>query len=399
MPGPSLISDIINGILTLNSNPMPLGRDKVAPGKRQLETHTSFPEIWVRNVREDEEEITPVQVHKDSIPEETQCSRELAVTVALWLHSIQVHGFSSSVLRQYVRDEPDEGDDDTWWEEGIVRVFQPYYDIAREDLEDVEGRTTRDGDPTGRCCVKLTNGDDIVGQFKKNRLLTGVGCVTGSNMERHGLKSVKGFHRDGILQGQGRAVLVPKGMWENINCEVILEGVFNDGYLEGPVRGSDCYGNLVFVGAYRKGLPHGVCWLAKEGQGWIHGPVNDRGHFSGDDMSYVYPDLCSAISGSFSNEQLVEARATVVLEAEVDPNAIMVLTFSKPMPDSPAYTYCPSTATSIPCDWNLWDNYECATVVCKDSNVDGAGDGLWAVRSLPPQTIIGILLPMCPIMI
>ena len=46
-----------------------------------------------------------------------------------------------------------------------------------------------------------------------------------------------------------------------------LEGVFNDGYLEGPVRGLSPGGGLVFVGQYRRGLPVGPCWLSREGQG------------------------------------------------------------------------------------------------------------------------------------
>ena len=40
---------------------------------------------------------------------------------------------------------------DTWWEEGVVRVFQPYYDIEQDDIDEVsQGRTDKDtGDPIG----------------------------------------------------------------------------------------------------------------------------------------------------------------------------------------------------------------------------------------------------------
>ena len=124
----------------------------------------------------------------------------------------------------------------------------------------------------------------------------------------------RGFHKKGILHGKGRAVIAPFVAFTHINCQIIVEGIFNDGYLEGPVRGLDPYGNLVFVGFYRKGLPFGECWLAKEGQGWLYGQVDDKGRFTGTHIAYVYPNLCTAICGTFREEILVEARATVIVK-------------------------------------------------------------------------------------
>ena len=124
----------------------------------------------------------------------------------------------------------------------------------------------------------------------------------------------RGFHKNGILHGKGRAVIAPFVAFTHINCQIIVEGIFNDGYLEGPVRGLDPYGNLVFVGFYRKGLPFGDCWLAKEGQGWLFGQVDDKGRFTGTHIAYVYPNLCTAIYGTFREEILVEARATVIVK-------------------------------------------------------------------------------------
>lgn len=109
-------------------------------------------------------------------------------------------------------------------------------------------------------------------------------------------------------------MIAPFVAFTHINCQIIVEGIFNDGYLEGPVRGLDPYGNLVFVGFYRKGLPFGECWLAKEGQGWLYGQVDDKGRFTGTHIAYVYPNLCTAICGTFREEILVEARATVIVK-------------------------------------------------------------------------------------
>lgn len=93
-------------------------------------------------------------------------------------------------------------------------------------------------------------------------------------------------------------------------ARLTLEGVFSNGYLEGPVRGIDDRGNLCFIGAFKEGIANGHCWLAREGQGWIHGPVNSQGRFTGDDIMFVYPDLTTCILGTFKNEILVTGKAS-----------------------------------------------------------------------------------------
>ena len=81
----------------------------------------------------------------------------------------------------------------------------------------------------------LKNGDEIDGTFHKERILQGMASVSGSNMEKHGLLSIKGFHKQGILHGQGRAVIAAFALWSHIKCAITLEGIFNDGYLEGKL--------------------------------------------------------------------------------------------------------------------------------------------------------------------
>ncbi len=158
--------------------------------------------------------------------------------------------------------------------------------------------------------------------------------------------------------------------------------------MEGPVRGVDNIGNLIFVGAFERGVPKGPCWVAKEGQGWLHGVVDDHGRFTGEDIAYIYPDISTCMYGTFRKETLVEARASSIVSASLDDNYILNLKLRQPQPDDPAYTFCPSTPTKIPCDWLLNDCYEDVTVECHKSNVEGAGDGLFASRHLPANTIV-----------
>ena len=54
-------------------------------------------------------------------------------------------------------------EDDTWFESGLVRVFDPYYDLDSGDISSVEGRVDpKSGLPVGKCTVVLQGGTAIV---------------------------------------------------------------------------------------------------------------------------------------------------------------------------------------------------------------------------------------------
>jgi len=129
-----------------------------------------------------------------------------------------------------LKEDITEEDDDTWWEEGVIRVFQPYYDIDKDDIDQViEGKVNKEGEPLGKCCVRLKNGDELTGVFQKGLVLSGMASISGGNIEKHGLLSIRGYHKDGVLHGQGRACIAPNALWPHIKCAINLEGVFNDG--------------------------------------------------------------------------------------------------------------------------------------------------------------------------
>ena len=363
-----------------------------APGKRQLESNRACPEVWVKHVQDDDDE----EEEEEDVPagpkdeDETEVEKaKLATFIAQWVLNLQTNGFPPDVQSQYLKEvDTETEDDETDWNSELVRVFLPYYDLEPEDIEQViHGRKGANGEPLGRCTVKLTNGDEISGSFRPQLCLAGMVGAGGPHMEKHGLLSVRGFYCQGLLHGPGKAVLVPKALWSTVDIPLTLEGVFNESYLTGPVRGLDEKGNLIFMGAFEKGLPVGHCWLAQEGQGWLYGPVDGKGRFSGPEIAYIFPDMTTALLGTFHQEQLVEARASHVNSAFME-NDILKVTFCPTEPDAPTYTFCPSNAGEIPCDWLLDDNYEQVTVVCQKSKVEGAGDGLFAKRDLPAETVI-----------
>ena len=157
------------------------------------------------------------------------------------IYDVQTNGFSPMTTAKYLNESIDceTEEDDTSWESDLVRVFLPYYDLGKDDIDQVvNGRVAASGEPLGKCTVRLTNGDEVTGSFRPNFCLSGIAGAAGSNMERHGLLSVRGFHCQGLLHGRGRAVLTSKAIWSSVNLPVTLEGIFNESYMEGPVRGN-----------------------------------------------------------------------------------------------------------------------------------------------------------------
>jgi len=331
----------------------------------------------------------------------------LTLRLASWLSRIQNQGFSAESLRAFIADdhqddqddlEEDEEDEDgrdaaSWWQDGLIRVFDPYHDLSSPDLVDsiLEGKTNGNGDLVGQCTLRLCNGDEVYGTFRRG-VRQGRGSISGDNMFKYGLVCVRGSYRDGVLVGEGRAILAPSETFGLNRGQVTLEGIFNGGFLEGPVRGLDEKGNVLFIGLYSKGLPHGPCWIAREGQGWLHGSVDHRGRLTGDNIAFVYPDLSTCILGTFEGERLVCGSASQVAQVSVasvgDP--VVRLGFSDPTP-SPTlrtYSHAPSDRQRIACDWHLADCYETVTVLCRPSDIHGAGDGLFAARDIAKNTVI-----------
>jgi hypothetical protein len=257
--------------------------------------------------------------------------------VSNWLAKINARGFSIDLMRQHVtpdkceeendaEEEEEAEDDETWWEDGVVRVFDPYFEVALDDISVVEGKKNSEGKPIGQCNVILKNGDSVFGIFRQG-IRQGRGALEGSNCFDHGLVGLRGFYKDGVLTGEGRAILVT-GAWVGVN-RLTLEGVFSNGYLEGPVRGIDDKGNLMFIGSFKEGIASGPCWLAREGQGWIHGVVDEKGRFSGDDLIFLHPDFHTCLVGTFKNERLVSAKASKVAAISFNENGVLVLSPGK----------------------------------------------------------------------
>lgn len=152
---------------------------------------------------------------------------------------------------------------------------------------------------------------------------------------------------------------------------------------------------ITFIGHYRDGVPHGVCWEYREGGGFITGVPNNQGKFTGDKITYVYPDFETCWHGRFHNGSMEEGYPGKIIDCRQERD-IMVVELDVDYTAKPT-RYCKSTKSSMGEDLLVRDPYETKWIRCEDSTVSGGGDGVFARFDIPKNTIVafynGVRLP------
>ena len=115
--------------------------------------------------------------------------------------------------------------------------------------------------------------------FRRNLKRNGVCQVTFVNGK---VAEIIGNYSNGKLSGEGKVTFPDKSF---------LIGYFKLGVLHGFVRHFDSKGRLRFLGSHRHGHSVGVCWQIIQGGGCVVGRVDNQGHLTGPDISYLYPDF------------------------------------------------------------------------------------------------------------
>ena len=166
----------------------------------------------------------------------------------------------------------------------------------------------------------------------------------------------------------------------------MYEGFCKKGLMHGFVRKYDTKDRMVFFGFYQNGIPSGVCWKIIPNGGTMCGVVDDQGNFSGSEIVYLFPNFKTAFLGEFrENGELIQGQATT-LECHVVENGILVPLFKDP--SGPIYHSDVANFETMSTSPMLMDPYESDTVEVRPSKVDGANEGLFARRYIPPNTYI-----------
>ena len=105
-------------------------------------------------------------------------------------------------------------------------------------------------------------------------------------------------------------------------------------------------------------------------------------------MAFLYPDLQTALLGSFENGRMVAALPTRLTDLVLDPETqiftpVFAASTSNTGVDLPVLKYSISTRTFIADQPLVPDPYETELVEVKQSQVSGGGSGLYARKDIP----------------
>ena len=139
-------------------------------------------------------------------------------------------------------------------------------------------------------------------------------------------------------------------------------------------------GGLSMMGRYSHGQKTGSHWLVCQGGGFMVSEVDSHDRCHGDHAVFIYPDLDTCIVGSFAEGNLVQGAYGHITGVRKEmgipiPEASLVH-------ESPSLSYDPSTATRISSSPLVKDLYESKHVYVDSSQVEGAGEGLFAKRRI-----------------
>lgn len=180
----------------------------------------------------------------------------------------------------------------------------------------------------------------------------------------------------------------------------VTEFVFKDSVAHGVARTIEMRKfrefrrQMTFIGRFQSGRPRGPCWKYMEGGGFLFGHVDDQGEFSGNQIAYIYPDMATAWLGCFKKGVMISAKVTKVIGVKVVDH-ILVPDFATPT--GLAVGKSKSTQTSMGQHLLVPDPYETSQVVCHESGIAEAGEGLFAAKDIEAGDIVafynGVRIP------
>ena len=143
-----------------------------------------------------------------------------------------------------------------------------------------------------------------------------------------------------------------------------------------------------YIGYYKNSIASGNFWigiLGGEPCGHIHGKITSKdGMVTGKNISYIYPDMETALVGKFENRLMKDAQEAKVLGVKCDENGILYVNqYSTLDPSSPHYYYEPASNISFGAGPpGVLDPYERKWLEVKPASNPEMGQGVFTKRDL-----------------
>ena len=147
---------------------------------------------------------------------------------------------------------------------------------------------------------------------------------------------------------------------------------------------------VVTIGAFHGGRPNGLTWQWRSKRildGFLYGKVNDEGKFTGDDITFIYPDFLTGLTGSFVNGVLEHATAVNIV-AERCVAGIKELKFEASSEENVSWKREEANATYIGQHPKVMDPHEKKSVYVDQSFIPRSKEGVFAVRKFLPGHLI-----------
>lgn len=114
-----------------------------------------------------------------------------------------------------------------------------------------------------------------------------------------------------------------------------------------------------------------------------------RALFTGDSVLYVYPDWATALQGQFVAATMLSAVEVTVTQHSLGEDGMMTLSHIHTANTKERFTSDPSTESHLSSSPLLRDPYEAKAVDVRTSSIPGAGVGVFTLRPVKNNTIIG----------
>ena len=143
-----------------------------------------------------------------------------------------------------------------------------------------------------------------------------------------------------------------------------------------------------FIGYYKNSLASGKFWAGMLGgypYGHLHGIANPlNGTITGSNISYIYPDMETALLGKFHNRMMRDAQESTVLGVTCDEKGLLYVSqYSNPEPSSPHYYYEPPSNISYGAGPpGVLDPYERKWLELRPAHNPKMGEGVYTKRDL-----------------
>ena len=147
---------------------------------------------------------------------------------------------------------------------------------------------------------------------------------------------------------------------------------------------------VVTIGRFVDNIPSGFIWQWRSRRildGLLYGEVDSLGKFTGDNITFIYPDFTTGLQGQFVDGELVAGQAVDIV-AERCQNGMKQLRFVETKPYNFTWIRDETNATYIGAHPKIIDPHEMKSVYIGNSLMLGAGEGLFARKMFLPGDMV-----------